>query len=70
MQSWEVEFADFCKTMWFRNCVERSDWKEEPLDYDKYVEDNLEFIRKANMRGELDNILKSISNELRSKFTK
>lgn len=34
------------------------------------VEDNLEFVRKATMRGELDSTLKSISTELRSKFVK
>lgn len=34
------------------------------------VEDNLEFIRKATIKGELDNTLKSISKELRSKFVK
>lgn len=34
------------------------------------VEDNLEFIRKTTMRGELDNTLKSVSAQLRSKFTK
>lgn len=34
------------------------------------VEDNLEFVRKATMRGEFDSILKSISTELRSKFVK
>ena len=34
------------------------------------VEDNLEFVRKATMRGELDRTLKSISTELRSKFLK
>lgn len=34
------------------------------------VEDNLEFVRKATIRGELDNILKSVSTELRAKFVK
>lgn len=34
------------------------------------VLDNLEFVRKATMRGELDSTLKSVSSELRSKFVK
>lgn len=34
------------------------------------VEDNLEFIRHATMKGELDQTLKSVSTELRSKFIK
>ena len=54
MQSWEIEFADFCKTMWFRNCVERSDWKEDPLDYDKYVQNNLEFLKQKNVEYRLE----------------
>jgi hypothetical protein len=56
MKSWEVEFADFCKTMWFRNCVERSDWKEEPLGYDKYVEDNLEFLKQKHADSRLEKL--------------
>ncbi len=56
MQSWEIEFADFCKTMWFRNCVERSDWKEDPLDYDKYVEQNLEFLKRKHSDSRLEKL--------------
>ena len=54
MQSCEIEFADFCKTMWFRNCVERSDWKEDPLDYDKYVQNNLEFLKQKHVEYRLE----------------
>lgn len=56
MKLWEVEFADFCKTMWFDNCVERRGWKEEPQDYDKYVEENLEFLKRKHSDSRLEKL--------------
>lgn len=50
MQSWEVEFTDFCKSMWFENIVERSDWREEPIDFDQYMSLNNEWLKKQHAK--------------------
>lgn len=48
MRSWENEFIDFCKGMWFDNIVERSDWQEDPLDFDEYMSLNSEWLKKQH----------------------
>lgn len=48
MKSWETEFLDFCKGMWFDNIVERSDWQQDPLDFDEYVDINKEWLKKQH----------------------
>ena len=48
MQSWEVEFLDFCKGMWFDNIVERSDWQQDPLPFDSYVDINKEWLKQQH----------------------
>jgi len=48
MQSWEVEFTDFCKSMWFENIVERSNWQEDPLEFDVYMSLNSEWLKKQH----------------------
>lgn len=45
MKSWENEFLDFCKGMWFDNVVERHDWQEDPQDFDEYVSLNKEWLK-------------------------
>jgi hypothetical protein len=56
MRLWEIEFADFCKGMWLKNCVERHDWKQDPYEYDKYVEDNLEFLKAKHAESRLERL--------------
>jgi hypothetical protein len=45
MKSWENEFLDFAKTMWFDNVVERHDWNEDPQNFDEYVNLNKEWLK-------------------------
>ena len=54
MKLWEVEFLDFAKTMWFDNCVERHDWQEDPVDFDKYVEVNKEWLKLKHAEKKLN----------------
>lgn len=48
MKSWENEFLDFCKGMWFDNIVERSDWQQDPLPFDSYVDINKEWLKQQH----------------------
>lgn len=48
MKSWENEFLDFCKGMWFDNIVERSDWQQDPLSFDSYVDINKEWLKQQH----------------------
>ncbi len=48
MRSWENEFLDFCKGMWFDNIVERSDWQEDPLEFDRYIDINKKWLKQQH----------------------
>ena len=54
MQSWEVEFLDFCKSMWFDNIVERSDWQQDPLDFDEYVDLNKGWLKLQHAEHKIE----------------
>ena len=54
MKSYEVEFHDFCKTMWFENVVERSDWKEDPQDFDEYVSLNKGWLKTQHAEHKIE----------------
>lgn len=56
MKSWEAEFLDFAKSMWFENCVERSDWQNDPLDFDAYVDLNREWLKNQHVEHKLNNM--------------
>lgn len=46
IKSWELEFLDYAKTVWFDNCVERHDWGDDPHEFDDYVRLNNEWLKK------------------------
>ncbi len=53
MRSWEADFLDFCKGMWFDNIVERSDWQQDPLEFDRYVDINKEWLKQQHTEYKL-----------------
>lgn len=50
-------FQGFCKSMWFANAVERSDWQEDPVDFDTYVETNLNWLKSEYSQEKLKIVL-------------
>jgi hypothetical protein len=54
MKSYEVEFQDFCKSMWFENVVEHSDWKEDPQDFDEYVRLNKGWLKTQHAEHKIE----------------
>ena len=45
MRSSENKFLEWATSMWHANCVERSDWRQDILSFEEYVEKNLEWLR-------------------------
>jgi len=54
MQSWEVEFLDFAKSMWFENCVERRGYGDDLHDFDSYVDLNKEWLKKRHAEHKIE----------------
>ena len=48
MRSWEANFLDFCKGMWFENCVERRGYGDDLHDFDVYFDLNKEWLKKQH----------------------
>jgi hypothetical protein len=34
--------------MWFDNIVERSDWQEDPLEFDRYIDINKKWLKQQH----------------------
>lgn len=54
MRSWEADFLDFCKGLWFDNVVERCDWQQDPQDFDEYVNLNKEWLKTQHAEYKIE----------------
>jgi len=45
-------FKTFCTEMYYANQVEREHYHEEPITYEKYVEENMKFLLEVFSKKE------------------